>query len=82
MCALYYIAWIYVIPKLRGYRVRTEIVEVDDNGANTHRLVQVPLVNVAQWDAEHDDAGNLRRRAVPESDEAESPRGEPKYGSN
>lgn len=50
------------MPKWRGYRIRPEILEVDDNGANTHRLVKVPLDEVAKWDEEHDDAGNLRRR--------------------
>lgn len=62
VCGLYYVAWIYVIPKWRGYRIRTEVLEVDDNGANTHRLVQVPLSELAIWDSEHDEAGNLRRR--------------------
>jgi len=62
VCGLYYVAWIYAIPKWRGYRIRTEVLEVDNNGANTHRLVQVPLSDLATWDAEHDEAGNLRRR--------------------
>lgn len=54
----------WVLPKWRGYRIRPEILDVSDNGANTHRLVRVPLPELAQWDAEHDDAGNLRRRHV------------------
>lgn len=54
----------WLLPKWRGYRIRPEILDVTDNGANTHRLVQVPLSELALWDAEHDDAGNLRRRAV------------------
>lgn len=62
ICGLYYVAWIYVIPKLRGYKVRTEILAVDDNGATTHRLVQVPVQEVAAWDRDHDDAGRLRHR--------------------
>lgn len=62
VCALYYVAGIYLLPKWRGYRIRTEVSAVDDNGAATHRLVQVPLQELAVWDREHDDAGRLRRR--------------------
>ncbi|KAJ4325898.1 hypothetical protein N0V84_003284 [Fusarium piperis] len=64
-CYLYYVVWIYLIPKWKGYAIRTEVLEVDENGANTHRLVKVPLAEVERWDAEHDDAGNLRQRHVP-----------------
>lgn len=53
--------------------MRTEIVEVDDNGANTNRLVRVPLAQVSAWDNEHDEAGNLRQRHVGHSDGASSP---------
>lgn len=63
-CYLYYVVWIYLIPKWKGYAIRTEVLEVDQNGANTHRLVKVPLAEVDRWDAEHDDAGNLRQRQV------------------
>lgn len=73
LCGLYYYTWMTLIPKWRGYRIRTEILEVDDNGANTHRLVKVPLGDVPTWDSEHDEAGNLRRRHVGDSDSASSP---------
>ncbi|KDN62608.1 putative high-affinity methionine permease [Colletotrichum sublineola] len=62
LCVIYYIAWMYVFPRWLGYEIRTEVVDVDGNGANTHRLVRVPKADVAQWDEEHDEAGNLRRR--------------------
>ncbi|KAK1590286.1 high-affinity methionine permease [Colletotrichum navitas] len=62
LCILYYIAWMYVLPRWLGYEIRTEIVNVDAKGANTHRLVRVPKAEVARWDEEHDEAGNLRRR--------------------
>ncbi|KAK2042065.1 high-affinity methionine permease [Colletotrichum somersetense] len=64
VCFVYYAVWMWLLPKWKGYRIRPEILEVSDNGANTHRLVQVPLSELAQWDNEHDDAGNLRRRHV------------------
>ncbi|KAH6974456.1 amino acid permease-domain-containing protein [Ilyonectria sp. MPI-CAGE-AT-0026] len=62
VCGLYYVFWMYLLPKWRGYEVRTETVSVDDNGANTHRIVKVPKSEVARWDEEHDEAGNLRYR--------------------
>ncbi|TEA10101.1 High-affinity methionine permease [Colletotrichum sidae] len=64
VCGLYYVFWMYLLPKWMGYEIRTEIVEVGNDGANTHRLVKVPKAEVVQWDAEHDEAGNLRRRNV------------------
>ncbi|KAK3190769.1 hypothetical protein K4F52_003085 [Lecanicillium sp. MT-2017a] len=48
--------------------IRTEVVEVDDNGANTHRLVKVPVEKITGWDADHDESGNLRQRRTVESD--------------
>jgi hypothetical protein len=62
LCGVYYVFWIYIIPKWKGYAIRPEVLEVDTNGANTHRLVRVPLVEIDKWDAEHDEAGNLRQR--------------------
>ncbi|KAF4414593.1 high affinity methionine permease [Fusarium acutatum] len=64
LCGVYYVFWIYIIPKWKGYAIRPEVLEVDTNGANTHRLVRVPLVEIENWDAEHDEAGNLRQRHV------------------
>ena len=49
-----------MLPKWKGYAIRAEVLDVDGGSANTHRLVRVPLAEVAQWDAEHDDAGKLR----------------------
>ncbi|KAL1901117.1 hypothetical protein Sste5346_002184 [Sporothrix stenoceras] len=55
-CGLYYWAWVYWIPVLRGYRLRQEIVVLDD-GAQTNNLVQVPVDELPTWDAEHDKIG-------------------------
>ncbi|KAI1075994.1 amino acid transporter [Whalleya microplaca] len=76
-CALYYVAWMYLLPRWGGYRIRPEISSVDDEGANTHRLVKVPLDNIAKWDDEHDEAGRLRRRLA-----ARSPRSSQEDGSH
>ncbi|KAM0346274.1 hypothetical protein ACHAPU_005701 [Fusarium lateritium] len=67
LCGVYYVLWIYFIPKWRGYAIRPEVVEVDDNGANSHRLVKVPVREVEKWDSDHDEAGNLRQRHVASS---------------
>ena len=61
-CGLYYVTWMFILPKWKGYKVRTETLAVDENGATTHRLVRVPLEDVAEWDRLHDDSGRLRRR--------------------
>lgn len=58
----------YVVPKWKGYQLRPVILDVDDEGANSHRLVRVPVEELEQWDREHDEAGRVRRRRN-ESDE-------------
>ncbi|KAI1412786.1 amino acid transporter [Hypoxylon sp. FL1857] len=62
LCAIYYVVWMYLLPRWGGYKVRPEILSVDAQGAVTHRLVKVPLSEVEKWDEEHDEAGHLRRR--------------------
>ena len=61
-CFIYYAAWMWWIPNWLGYRIRPEVLDVSDNGANAHRLTKVPVAELEQWDAEHDEAGNLLRR--------------------
>ncbi|KAL2158694.1 hypothetical protein VTH06DRAFT_4176 [Thermothelomyces fergusii] len=55
-CGVYYYLWIHLIPRLRGYRLRQEVVIFED-GAQSHRLVKVPVAEVAEWDATHDAVG-------------------------
>lgn len=75
VCGLYYVFWMHVLPKWRGYKMRTQTLDVDDNtGANTHRLVRVPLTELAEWDAAHDEAGRLKRRNVPSGSDESLPR--------
>ncbi|KAI5863700.1 amino acid transporter [Durotheca rogersii] len=62
VCALYYVFWMHLLPKWKGYEIRQEILNVENEGANTHRLVKVPLQELGKWDEEHDEAGRLRRR--------------------
>ncbi|KAF2122403.1 amino acid permease-domain-containing protein [Lophiotrema nucula] len=56
ICGIYYIAWIYLIPKFRGYRIRQEVINLE-NGATTHTLIKVPLEQLDGWDATHDALG-------------------------
>lgn len=53
---LYYVLWIYVLPKIGKYTVRQENV-VLEGGATTHRLVKVPNEKLADWDEQHDATG-------------------------
>ncbi|KAJ3492939.1 hypothetical protein NLG97_g5046 [Lecanicillium saksenae] len=64
LCGLYYVVWMFVLPKWLGYRIRAEIVTAEDEATSTHRLVKVPLDEVERWDAEHTESGELRRSSA------------------
>ncbi|KKY19943.1 putative high affinity methionine permease [Phaeomoniella chlamydospora] len=57
ICVIYYYVWVHALPKFKGYRLRQELL-VLDNGASSHRLVKVPVNELAEWDKTHDLAGN------------------------
>lgn len=59
----------YVIPKWCGYRIRAEVVKAEDDSVVSHKLIKVPLVDVDRWDAEHDEAGQLRERPAAVGDD-------------
>lgn len=54
---MYHFVWIHVLPYYRGYRIRSELVVLDDETAKVHRLVKVPLAELQVWDAFHDVLG-------------------------
>lgn len=56
VCGLYYVGWIYVIPRVRGYRIRQGVITLD-SGAKTHNLIKVPVSELSTWDATHDALG-------------------------
>ncbi|KAF2659756.1 amino acid transporter [Lophiostoma macrostomum CBS 122681] len=56
VCGIYYVSWIYLIPYFRKYRIRQEVVTLD-NGATTHVLVKVPVHELAEWETTHDALG-------------------------
>ncbi|KAI0160469.1 amino acid permease-domain-containing protein [Xylariaceae sp. FL1272] len=62
LCGLYYIVWMYILPRWGKYELRPETMVVEANGATTHRLVKVPLTELVVWDNEHDEAGQTRHR--------------------
>lgn len=55
-CGVYYAFWIYVLPRLRGYNIRQELLTLE-NSEQTHRLVQILDADIEQWDASHDAVG-------------------------
>ena len=56
VCGLYYLFWIIWLPKIKGYKVRLELVDLG-SGAQTHALTKVPYAEVEEWDAAHDANG-------------------------
>ncbi|KAI8271412.1 High-affinity methionine permease [Colletotrichum sp. SAR 10_98] len=73
-CGVYYWLWIYVVPKARGYRIRQQVLELAD-GAQSHKLVKVPVADLAEWDATHDHVGRPLQQvpSVPGSEEEKKP---------
>ena len=57
-CGVYYYFWISVIPKWRGYRIRQEVLTLED-GATSHRVIKIPVAELEQWDATHDAVGRV-----------------------
>lgn len=70
-CAAYFWLWVHGIPRLRGYKIREEVVTLDD-GAKSHKLVKVPKSEIEEWDKKHDHAGRIITEAVDPVDEAQS----------
>lgn len=65
LCAAYYYLWMHLLPRWGKYAIRSQVLRVDDNGANTHKLVRVPQDQVAEWDATHDELGRELRHRRP-----------------
>ncbi|KAL7941871.1 amino acid transporter [Trichoderma barbatum] len=68
-CVAYYWLWIHGIPYFRGYKIREEVITLDD-GSKSHQLVKVPNSEVEQWDKTHDHAGRIITEATEISDKA------------
>ena len=76
-CALYYLLWIYLIPRLRGYRIRQELIDLG-NGAQSHRLAKVPISQLDEWDATHDAVGGQTARTATNKRSSNEKRSMPK----
>ncbi|OCF32482.1 high-affinity methionine permease [Kwoniella heveanensis BCC8398] len=55
-CALYFVVWSKVFPKLGGYQLRQIVVALPD-GALTHKIIKVRNDEVDEWDSKHDPSG-------------------------
>ncbi|KAL2872717.1 high affinity methionine permease [Aspergillus lucknowensis] len=62
VCGVYYIIYVKVLPHFGKYEFRQTII-IGPAGEVSHKLVKVPNSELEAWDAEHDAAGRLRRRA-------------------
>ncbi|KAF5683843.1 high-affinity methionine permease [Fusarium denticulatum] len=74
-CGLYYYFWAFLLPKWKGYRLRSEAV-ILDNGVQSHEIRKVPIGELDEWEATHDVTGRLRQTTVLQSESPEkvSPR--------
>ncbi|RDB26216.1 High-affinity methionine permease [Hypsizygus marmoreus] len=64
-----YVIWIQILPKVKGYEIR-QLTEKLEDGAQANKLVKVPLAEVAEWDATHDEHGEVieRKSSTPGSE--------------
>jgi hypothetical protein len=53
-----YVLVIVLLPKWGGYTIR-QLLERLPDGAQANRLVKVPNDQVAEWDATHDEHGDI-----------------------
>ncbi|PGH00807.1 hypothetical protein GX51_05584 [Blastomyces parvus] len=58
-CGVYYALWVWILPRIYDYSIRTETLVLEQDGATTHRLLKIPNSEINEWDRTHDDAGNL-----------------------
>jgi hypothetical protein len=56
----------HIFPRWKEYAIRSEVVNVDDRGATTHRLVRVPYGDLDEWDRKHDEQGRVRDGSMEE----------------
>jgi len=58
ICGLVYVFLIQILPRVNGYSIR-QVTDKLSDGALTNRLVKIPNSELAQWDATHDEHGNI-----------------------
>jgi hypothetical protein len=64
--AVYYVFWIYILPRLGKYRIRHELVALDgeSNLTKANQFVKVPFADLETWDKEHYASGERKTSAV------------------
>lgn len=60
---LAYVVWIQIIPKVKGYTIR-QLTEKLDDGAQANKLMRIPNSELAEWDATHDEHGEIRSMPI------------------
>ncbi|WWC67390.1 uncharacterized protein I206_101298 [Kwoniella pini CBS 10737] len=60
LCALYFLLWSKIFPKLGGYQLRQVVFTLPD-GSVSHKLIKVINEEVDEWDAKHDPSGRSLR---------------------
>jgi hypothetical protein len=65
LCGVYYVGWKIIGPKVWGYKVRNELLLLEDELVKAHRLVRVPVEEVEMWEAEHDVRGKKLDGSAP-----------------
>lgn len=73
-CGIYYVFWKSVLPRFGGYRLRQEVL-VLENGAQSHKIIKVPVDQLAHWDATHDVVGRPLREDGRDSKESNHGKG-------
>lgn len=53
-----YVIYIQILPKLKGYTLR-QLTERLDDGAAANTLVKIPNSELTEWDAIHDEHGEV-----------------------
>lgn len=46
-----------LLPRLGNYLIRSKVINVDESGANRHRILRTANSDVAEWDATHGELG-------------------------
>jgi hypothetical protein len=70
--AVYYVFWIYILPRLGKYRICHELVALDRESTKVNQFVKVPLADLETWDKEHFASGERKSSAVNSRNGSES----------
>ncbi|KAM0430356.1 hypothetical protein ACHAQK_010687 [Fusarium lateritium] len=65
-CGFYYYFWAFLLPRWKGYKLRSEAI-ILDNGVQSHEIRKVPISKLEEWEATHDTTGRLRQTTVLQS---------------